>query len=233
VSLALACLPAAARADGFQRTLEVGANPVDVQLQYAGAAPGPTSSLTPGAMALSGEGSVGTRLPGDGRLTLRVPHVMGSVPTLGVAQVAASYDLAQEGRLLPKLAVVARVDLPTVRGTRGAHPGVRATAAKKVHAGVIDTVHVESELWTQGIDLTPSYRTLVGATFHVRAATSGSLDLVALRPGAGTGLAAESLAQLGLAQRLGFGATLRLGVAAGLVDGTNSLRATLGVDRRF
>ena len=62
--------------------------------------------------------------------------------------------------------------------------------------------------------------------------TSGSLDFVALRPGAGLG-AEENLAQLGLAQHVGFGATMRFGVAAGLVDGANTLRATIGIDRRF
>lgn len=222
-------LPAAALADAFQRTVDVWTNPIEVRLTYAGAA---ANALGTPARALTGEGSIVTRLPGDGQLTLHVPHVMGQSPVLGVPQVAASYDLAKEGRVLPNLAIVARVDLPTARGARGAFPGVRATAAKKVKAGPFDSLRVETEMWTSGPQLTPSYRTLLGTTFHLRAATSGSLDFVAVRPAAGFG-AQENLAHLGLAQSLGPASTVRLGFAAGLVDGTNSLRATLGVDTRF
>jgi hypothetical protein len=87
-------------------------------------------------------------------------------------------------------------------------------------------------MWTNGPRLTPSYRTLVGTTFRLRAATSGSLDFIAVRPAEGFG-AEESMAQLGLSQRLGAASTVRLGFATGLVDGANSLRATFGIDTSF
>ncbi len=221
--LALVCSPAAA--DGFSRTVDVFPSPIELRLTYA-----PPAAL--GTSAMAGEGSLGTRLPYEGRLTLRLPHVVGESPALGNAQVGVSYDIAREGRLLPNLAIAARVDLPTAHGARNALPGVRATVGKRLAAGPLESLRLETEMWTNGPQLTPSYRTLVGATFRLRAATSGSLDFIAIRPAAGFG-PEERMAQLGLSQRFGGASTVRLGLATGLVDGANSLRATIGLDTHF
>lgn len=232
-SLAFGLAPVAAAAAGsgsadapseFQRTIAVGSNSVELRVQHATSAPGSEVS--------SGEGSVATALPGEGQLMLRLPWVVGQTAAVGTAQLAASYDLAKESPLVPNIAVVARVDLPTAPGARGARPGVRATAAKTVDVGVIETIRLESEFWTAGPSLSPSYRAAVGTTFRLRAATSGSVDLVALRPGAATG-PSENLAQVGLSHRLDADTNVRVGVAASLTAGASPLRATLGFEHRF
>lgn len=191
------------------------------------------ASTAPGSEAVAGEGSLETRLPGEGQLMLRLPYVVGQIPAVGIAQVAASYDLAKETPLVPNVAVVAHVDLPTAPGARGAQPGARLTVAKRLGGGIIETIHLESEMWTEGPTLTRSYRAAIGTTFRLRAATSGSLDLVALRPGADTGRANENLAQLGLAHQLDPDTNLRVGVAAGIAGGASPIRATFGIDHRF
>jgi hypothetical protein len=210
---------------GYDRTFDLAANPVEVRLHYGDPAPGAT--------ALVGEGSIGTKLPGEGQLTVRIPHVVGPVATLGNAQVAASYDLVQEGPVVPKISVVALADLPTARGARGVQPGLKASAAKKVASRVIHAIHVETELRTNGPSLAPSYRTAIGTDFRLRAATTGSLDYVALRPAIGSGAAREDLAQLGFSQSLGPLTRLRLAFGGGVSSGAPSVRATLGLDLRF
>jgi hypothetical protein len=235
-SFALGFAPLAARAagagpdetpSGFERTIRVGPSSVELRVHAA--------TSPPGSAVSAGEGSIATPLPGEGQLTLRVPYVVSQSPAVGNAQLAASYELAKESSLLPNLAVVARVDLPTAPGARGAHPGVRATAAKKLGTGVIEAIRVESELWTAGPSLAPSYRALIGTTLRLHGATSGTVDLIALRPGPGA--ARENLAQLGLAHRLDPATSLHVGVAAGLGETASAapfpFRATLGFERKF
>lgn len=233
-SLALGFAPAPARAasaspgdaaTGYQRTIELGPNAIELRVQQARSAGS--------SDALSGEGTVATQLPGDGHLTLRLPYVVAQAPVVGTAQLAASYSLANESPLVPSVAVAAHVDLPTAPGARGARPGVRASAMKTLGLGVIDTVRVESELWTDGATLTPSYRALVGTTFRLLRTTSGSLELVALRPSAGTGAVNDNLVQLAVSHRLDPATNLHFGVAAGLAYGVSPLRVTLGLDHRF
>ena len=211
--------------DGYHRTLTVGAKTLDVQLQYA--------QTVPGGTAVAGEGSVSTALPGEGRLTLRLPHLLGEGVALGNAQLAASYDLLAERQLLPSLGVVAHVDLPTAPGTRDPRPAVKAIAAKKLGLGVLEGVHLESELWTDGRDLVPGYRAALGTTLRLSPATRGSLELISLRPRIAAGFARESQAQIGLSHRLDALTGLRAGVSGrAAVDG-NSISATIGFDRHF
>jgi hypothetical protein len=225
-SLALLCLAIDAVAeDGYQRTINVGAKTVDVQLQYA--------RPSPGVAAVAGEGSVSTALPGDGHLTLRLPHLLGERAVLGSAQLAASYDLVGERSLLPSLGVVAHVDLPTAPGTRAARPSVKAVAAKKVSLGILEGIHLESELWTDGRDLVPGYRAAIGTTLRLSPATHGSVELVSLRPRMSAGFARESLAQLGLSHRLDADTGLHAGIAGRVAGDVNSINATVGFDRRF
>jgi hypothetical protein len=216
---------AAAPAPGFHETLEVGTTSVEVQVH--------TWSAPAGASSVAGDGSIRASLPGEGHLSLQLPYVVGRDSTVGNVQLAASYDLAKESRLVPSIAVVAHVDLPTAPGTRAAHPGVKATAAKRLGSGVIQTIRAESELWTEGPDLALSYRALIATTFRLRAATTGSLEFISLHPAGGPVLQDEFLAQLGLSQKLDPATTLHLGAAAGLVDPASPFRVTLGIEHRF
>jgi hypothetical protein len=215
--LAAASASADVVASGYERTIDLGLRPVDVQLRYGNTAPGAT--------ALAGEGSVSTALPGHGQLTLRLPHVVGQSVALGNAQFAASYDLLKERRFTPSLGVVADVDLPTAAGAREPLPRFKATVAKTLGSPVVEAIRLEGELWSAGNGLTPGYRTLVGTTLRLLPSTSGSVELVSLRR--------ESQAQLGLSHRLSPNAAVRAGVAARVAGETNSLRATIGFDRRF
>ena len=212
---------ASARADvvasGYQRTIDLGLRPVDVQLRYG--------NTTPGATALAGEGSVSTALPGQGQLSLRLPYVVGQSVALGSAQFAASYDLLRERRFSPSVGVVADVDLPTAAGAREPSPRFKATVAKNLGSPVVEAVRLQGELWGAGNGLTPAYRTSVGTTLRLLPSTNGSVELVSLRR--------ESQAQLGLSHRLGPNAGLHAGVAARLAGDVGSLRATIGFDRRF
>lgn len=206
----------AAAADAYQRTIDLGAKTVEVQLQYA-----------------PGEGSVSTALPGDGQLTLRLPHLQGEGVALGNTQLAASYDLLGERQLLPSLGLVAHVDLPTATGTRDVRPSVKAFAEKRLDLGILEAFQLESEVWTDGHDLVPGYRTAFGTTLRLSPATRGSVQLIALRPGVAAGFARENLAQLGLSHRLDADTGLHAGVAARVAGDANSLSATIGFDRRF
>jgi len=230
IAAVLACVGvpmARASASDFQETFDLVANPVSVHMHYA------NTGLVPGSTAGVGEGSIGTKLPGDGQLTLRVPLCVGSRPLLGNTQVAAGYDVLTENAFLPKVSVTAQLDLPTAPGSSRARPGVRATVAKKLRAGPIEGFYVESELRTDGRDLATSYRTAVGTTFRLPVALTGNLDFVVLRPPAGSGLARDNIAQFGLSTPLGASSTLRLGFGAGLSTPTPSLRSTLGIDLHF
>ena len=208
----------------YERTIQLGANAFELRVHHA-------SSL-PGSSTVTGEGSLATQLPGEGELTLRVPWVVAQTAAVGTAQVAASYDLAREGALLPKIAVTARVDLPTAPGARGAHPGLRASVAKQLGPGLLEAVHVESECWNDQPTFTPSCRAAVGSSFRLRPATHASLDLVSIRPGPRT-VPKQNLAQLDVSQRLDPATSLHLGLAAALAESANPLRATLGLERRF
>jgi hypothetical protein len=229
VVTALACisLPGArAGATDFEQTLDLAASPVELRVHSASAAPGSSAPV-------AGEGSIGAKLPGDGQLTLRVPYLMGSRPVLGDSQLAAGYELLAERELLPKISVTAQLDLPTARGSSAAHPGMKATVAKKLRAGVIRAVYVESELHTNGRDLATSYRTAVGTSFQLPLATTGNFDFAMVRPPIGSGVPRDDTAQLGLSWALGAGSSLHLGVGAGLSTGVPSLRSNLGIDLHF
>jgi hypothetical protein len=212
-------------AGGYQRIIDLGTRPVEVQVRYGNAAPG--------SSALVGEGSVTTALPGAGRLTFRVPHVVGQVAALGNAQVAASYALVEERRFLPSLGVVAHLDLPTAAGSHEAKSHWKASVAKTVGWGVIEGIRLEGELWTEGSSPEAGYRTLVATTLRLLPSTRCSAELVSLHPGVAAGVASESFAQLGLSHRLSAQTDLRAGVAARVAGETNSLSATIGFDRRF
>jgi hypothetical protein len=212
-------------ADGYQRIIDLGVRPVEVQLRYGNAAPG--------SAALAGEGSVSTALPGEGQLSLRLPHVVGQGAALGNARVAASYDLVRERQLFPSLGLVAHVDLPTAIGAREACPGFRATVAKNVGSGFIEAIRLEGEVWTDGPRQTPGYRAIVGTTLRLLPATVGRVEFVSLRTGIAAGFARESLAQVSLSHRLSADAGLHAGIAARVAGEANSIRATIGFDRRF
>jgi hypothetical protein len=221
--LVVASVAAADAAAGdFERTVNLPGSAMDVRFHYG--APGP------GATTLAGEGSLGTTLPGDGRLTVRLPASIGSNTVLGDTQVAAGYSLVRESDLLPKVSVLAELALPTAPGSRGAHPGMKATAEKKLAWG---DLHAETELRTEGRQLARSYRTAVGARLHLRPTTTASFDLVTLRPSGRSLLPRDDQAQLGLCQELAPGTKLRLGVGAGVTGGQSSLRSTVGLDLRF
>jgi hypothetical protein len=235
-SLALGFTPAARAADGandaaspsvYEQAVEAGPSAVHVRLRYDAAAPGST--------ALAGEGSIDTTLPGEGHLTLRIPYAVGQGSTVGAAELDAAYVVTHETHGLPNLGVAALVDLPTAPGTRGAHPGVKARAEKRLDTGALASLHVETELRTEGPDLNPSYRAAIGTSLRLGAATSGSLDFIE-QPG--LRLEARSprempLAQLGLRHKLDASTGLRIGFSRGLESDAGSLRATIGIDRHF
>jgi hypothetical protein len=219
----LALAPGAA--SGFQRTVDLGSRPVEVRLQYPEAAPGAT--------ALAGEGSLGTPIPGNGQLLLRVPHVVGRGGTLGDAQLAAAYELAPARARLPKLAMEALVELPTAPGARAARPGVRASAAAWLDNRFLRSLQLASELRTVGPELAPTTRASLGASFRVLAETRGTLELVTVRPPRGSPASREALAQLSLSHALGPDASLRLGLAGQLHGDAALLRGQVGFDLRF
>ncbi len=221
VFFASAALPLHASAGGYERTFELGPSPVEVRLNYG--------DPTPGAVALAGEGSVRSALPGEGRLTVRVPYVVGEVATLGNTQVAASYDLEHDTELLPRVSLAAEVDLPTAKKAVGARPGLKVTATKSLGSGLFEAIHAESDLSTDTVEVSPSYRAAVGASFRLPAATRASLDFVALRPGAATGAPSENLVQLGMSHTFANRTNLRVGLGSDC----RTLRASFGIDRRF
>lgn len=218
---ASAALPLQASAGGYERTFEFGPSPVEVRLNYG--------DPTPGAVALAGEGSLRSSLPGKGRLTVRVPYVVGEAATLGNTQVAASYDLEHGTELLPRVSLVAEVDLPTAKGAVGARPGLKVTATKSLGSGLFEAIHVESDLSTDTAALAPSYRAAVGASFRLPVLTRASLDFVALRPAVATGAPSQNLVQLGMSHAFANRTNLRLGLGSDC----RSLRASFGIDRRF
>jgi len=120
--------------------------------------------------------------------------------------------------------------LPTAPGSRGAHPGVKVAAQKKLFWG---DVHAETELRTEGRELAPSYRTAVGTRLQLRPKTSASLDLVTVRPPAGSLLRRDDQAQFGLCQELAPGARVRLGAGAKVTGGQSSLLSSVALDLRF
>ncbi len=224
--VALACAHAA-RADGaprFDRTIELASRSFDVRVEYAGAAPGST--------ALSGEGELRTRLLGDGYVALRVPHTVGRIVALGDPQVTAGYALPAQDSWRPDLSLAALVDLPTVAHAT-ARPGAKLVASKEIGAGLLRSLHVEGELRTLGLTLAPSPRAAIGARFgHLD--TTGSLNLVFLRPPAETGVARSDLAELALAHALDPRTTLRLQLGATVPgDADSQLRVSAGIDLRF
>lgn len=225
LSFALAAIFASAAvqasAGGYEGTFDLGPNPVEVRLHYGDPAPG--------AATVAGEGSVGAPLPGEGRLTVRVPVVVGEAPAVGITQVAASYDLEHGTELLPHVSLVALVDLPTAKGAVGTRPALKVTAAKSLGPGFFEAIRVESELSTDTVALLPSYRTAVGASFRLPAATRVSLDFVALRPAVATGAPSQNLAQLGLSHAVAKHASVRFGLGSD----SKSVRATFGLDYRF
>ena len=173
--LAVARLAAAdPSAADLASTLDLAGSRMDLRFDPTAPAPGST--------ALSGVGSVGASLPLDTRLTLRMPATLGDRPVVGDTQVAASRALVQETALFPTVALSAGLALPTAPGSRGAHPGVKVAAQKKLFWG---DVHAETELRTEGRELAPSYRTAVGTRLQLRPKTSASLDLVTVRPARG------------------------------------------------
>lgn len=216
-----------ARAEGgvprYARTIDVASRSIDVRLEYGSAAPG--------SAALQGEGELRTRLPGEGYVALRIPHTVGQVVTVGDAQLAASYALPT-GSWRPELAIAALVDLPTV-GDLAARPGVRMLATKELHTFFLRSVHLEGEVRTAGPELAPTSRAAIGTRFEALR-TTGSLQLVLLRPPADSGAAREELAELALAHALDPSTTVRLQLGATLQPEAASLfRASVGFDVRF
>jgi len=221
--LAVARLAAAdPSAADLASTLDLAGSRMDLRFDPTAPAPGST--------ALSGVGSVGASLPLDTRLTLRMPATLGDRPVVGDTQVAASRALVQETALFPTVALSAGLALPTAPGSRGAHPGVKVAAQKKLFWG---DVHAETELRTEGRELAPSYRTAVGTRLQLRPKTSASLDLVTVRPPAGSLLRRDDQAQFGLCQELAPGARVRLGAGAKVTGGQSSLLSSVALDLRF
>jgi len=226
VAVVLVCAPGLAAAGGYERTFELGANKVEVGLRY--------DDALPGAATVAGEGRLRTELPGAGELTLTVPHLLGQTGgTLGAARVGADYGLLEERELLPSLGFTARVDLPTARGTHDVFPGVKAIATKNLDLGVLEAVHVESELWTDTRTLLPGYRTAVRTILRLRPSTTGSLELVRMSPPLAPGSTPEKLAQFGLSQRVSEDTGLSAGFAVRSLGGASSLQGTLGFHTRF
>ena len=221
--LAVARLAAAdPSAADLASTLDLAGSRMDLRFDPTAPAPGST--------ALSGVGSVGASLPLDTRLTLRMPATLGDRPVVGDTQLAASRALVQETALFPTVALSAGLALPTAPGSRGAHPGVKVAAQKKLFWG---DVHAETELRTEGRELALSYRTAVGTRLQLRPKTSASLDLVTVRPSAGSLLRRDDQAQLGLCQELAPGARVRLGAGAKVTGGQSSLLSSVALDLRF
>jgi hypothetical protein len=217
---------AADPADGsFGHTFELPGTPMDVRVHYNAAGPNSTT--------VAGEGSIGTNLPGDGRLIVRVPVSVGPNTVLGDTQLSAGYPVLRESELLPKIALTAELALPTAPGSRGARPGMKATATKQLDLGVVHDVHAETELRTDGRELARSYRTTVGTHLRLLKKTTASLDWISLRPSGRSPLQREDHAQVGLCQEVSPNAHLRLGLGAGVTGNQSSLRSTLGVDFRF
>ena len=235
-SLALGFAPAAWAADVandaaspsvYEQAVEAGLSAVHVRLNY--------NPPATGSSALAGEGSIDATLPGEGHLTLRIPYVVGQDSGVGTAELDAAYVVTHGTHGLPNLAVAALVDLPTVPGTRGARPGVKAKAEKQLDSGGLASLHVETELRTEGPDLNPSYRAAIGTSLRLGEATSGSLDFIQ-QPW--LSLEARSprempLAQLGLRHRLDASTGLLIGLSRGLESDPGSFRATLRIDRHF
>jgi hypothetical protein len=212
-----------------EQVVEVGPSAVHVQLHYDAPAPGSTP--------LAGEGSTDTTLPAEGHLTLRIPYVVGQDSAVGAAELNASYVVTPEMRGLPNLAVAALVNLPTAPGSGGARPGVKATAEKKLDSRGLASIHVETDLSTEGRALDPHYRAAVGTSLRLSARTSGSLDFIeqpALRRSLDASLPRETpLLQLGLSHKLDAGTGLRIGFSSGLASDAGTPRATIGIDRHF
>jgi len=207
----------------------VGPSALEVRLHY--------NAPTPGSTTLVGEGALKITLPGEGQLTLRLPYVVGQGAAFGAAELKAGYDIAHETQALPNVAVAALVDLPTAVGMHGPHPSLKATAAKQMGSGFFESIHVESELRTNGPNLNPCYRAAIGTILRLGPGTSGSLDFIDQQAGRRLGDASlppeTHLAQLGLKHKFDANTGLRLGLANGLATDAHSLRATIGIDRRF
>jgi hypothetical protein len=232
-SLVLGFTPLATADDGsggaepqnsYQGTLQLVPSATQVRLHDAAGS------------TVSGEGSVQTPLPGEGHLLLRVPYVLGESAAIGDSELSANYETS-EGKALPKVGLSALLDLPTAPGARGAHPGLKATAVKKFNQGLVESVHVESELRTEGLNLDPHYRTAVGTTLRLGSGTSGSVDFIeqeAVHPLAVANAPSERfLAQVGLKRKLDASTGLHVGLDAGLGADPHPLRAVIGIDRRF
>jgi hypothetical protein len=167
-------------------------------------------------------------LPGEGQVTLRLPI------TVGATQVRIDYDIAHESHGFPNVAVAALVDLPTASGMHGPQAGVKTTAVKQLNSGVVQNIHLESELRTDAINL--SYRIAVGTKFRLGHETSGSLDFIdqqaACRLGDASSPSKSQVGQLNLSHKFDASTGFRFGFAHDLAD-ARSLRATIGIDRRF
>ena len=191
----------------------------------------------PSATALVGAGALKMPLPGEGQLTLRLPYIVGQGAAFGAAELKAGYEIAHETQVLPNVSAAALVELPTAPGMRGAHPGVKATAAKKIGSGLLESIHVESELRTDGPNLNPCYRAAIGTSFRLGPGTSGSLDFINQQAGPRLVDASSSpethLTQLGLKHKFDASTGLRLDLANGVATDARSLRATIGIERRF
>jgi hypothetical protein len=174
-------------------------------------------------------------LPGEGELTLRLPPVAAQGTTVGAAEVKVGYGIAHESGGIPNVAVAAFVDLPTAAGMRGPQAGVKTTAVKQMGSGLVENVHLESELRTDGPNLDPSYRVAVGTILRLGPRTSGSLDFV---DQAGCQIidapspSKSRVARLALSHKLDGSTGFRLGLTRDLGDAP-TLRATIGIDRHF
>jgi hypothetical protein len=200
--------------------------PADVSPSGAEVQPG--HNAPPVSTAGAGEGTLKVMLPGEGRVTLRLPT------TVGATEVRIDYDIAHESHGLPNVAVAALVDLPTAAGMHGPKAGVKTTAVKQMGSGVVQNIHLESELRTDGAN--PSYRIGVGTIVRLGPETSGSLDFIdqqaVCRPGDASSPSKSQVGQLGLSHKFDASTGFRFGLAHDLGD-ARSLRATIGIDRHF
>jgi hypothetical protein len=157
----------------------------------------------------------------------------------GAAELAAHYDVAAETERLPGLDLTAIVGLPAAIATRGAEPGLRATARKQLGAGTpVEALTLESEVHSPSLaDDAGRWRTAVGASLRLGPKTRGTLDLAREQPLVSATrtpvVAAATRAQVGVEHRIAPRTDVVLGAALGRGRDLRSLSGTLGLVRSF
>ena len=101
------------------------------------------------ARAVRGEGSVGTALPGDGQLMLRVPWVVAQTPAWGTRKSRRA-TTSRRRRRSCRRSRSARASTCRRRRALAARSPASGRASRRGRAGTVETVHAESGCWNDG-----------------------------------------------------------------------------------